>query len=37
MGMISSSVDSGQLGLGFGGSVVEVVCGFQWWWVVGFG
>ena len=27
---VSLSVDGGQL-------VVRVVCGFQWWWLVGFG
>ena len=32
---VSSTIDGGQLGVGFGGLVAWVICGFQGWWVVG--
>ena len=32
---MSSTIDGGQLGVGFGGLVAWVICGFQGWWVVG--
>ena len=32
---LGSSVDGGRLGVGFGGLVAWLICGFQGWWVVG--
>ena len=26
-----------MVAIGGGGSMTRVVCGFQWWWLVGFG